>query len=704
MKFNFRKNTVILDIECYPNYFLVAFRNVHKPTQTKHFEMRNNRDKLDCDEIKRWLRSCTIITFNGNHYDIPLLMYALQGNNCTELKDASDLLIGDKERGIKGMQSWEFLKAFELGIPSYLDHVDIFSIPAGKLSLKTYAARIGCKKLQDLPIDPFAFLTEQEKDEIARYCDNDTTNTLDLYNVLKPKIDLRIDMSNEYGIDMRSKSDAQVGEALFKYFIEKETKQRLFKPEFHKVKRKFKYDIPDFIHFEHPTLKKLYSILEKCTFTLGSNGHVDLPQELADLKIQINNGLYTVGIGGLHSNENEQSIVADYDEVIMDADVGSYYPSIIIEGGYYPDNCGLPFLRKFTMFRDDRLDIKDYFSVMKKQGKDKAVEKYKNAWWINLPDDKKNNIIETYKIALNGSFGKLSSIFSFLFDAKMLIQVTLTGQLCLLMLIERIEKQGLRIISANTDGIVIYGKEADLHKAKHQIALWEIETNFKMEYTHYLQIHSQNVNSYLALTTDGKWKRKGEYAARGLTQSGNNQVCIDAVMQFLEHGTPIRETIEECTNFLKFTNFQQVKGGAYKDGVYLGKVVRWYHSTSTNTNITNAKGNSVPVTQGAMPAMDLPDEMPDDINFNWYVREAYEMLKRLGVTNVERDKKAFGLSDKKAFKWARKEGQATYHLIDMTTKQACCEARLKGHHDEWDYVEHLPQNGRICGKCKKKDV
>ena len=110
-----------------------------------------------------------------------------------------------------------------------------------------------------------------------------------------------------------------------------------------------------------------------------------MPQELSDMKIDINQGLYTIGIGGLHSNESEQAIVAADDEFIKDADVGSFYPSIIINGGYYPSQLGLPFLNNYKKFRDDRLAMKH--------------------------DETKKTIVETYKIVLNGSFGKLSSMY-----------------------------------------------------------------------------------------------------------------------------------------------------------------------------------------------------------------------------------------------------------------------------------------------------
>ena len=284
--YEYRSNMVIMDIECYPNYFLIAFRDVNNPKRTKHFEMRGDKQQLDTEAIRKWLRSATIITFNGNHYDMPMVMYALTGASCSELKEASDAII------IDGMKSWEFMKAYDLQYPKSLDHIDIFEIPTGTLSLKAYSARIGCKKLQDLPIDPDKWLTEAEMDAIALYCNNDTMNTLQLFTftndkgemVIKQAVDLRAETSQKYGMDLRSKSDAQFGEAIFKSEIEKVIGKRLFKPEFHTVKKKFKYDIPAFIYFDTPVLQDLLDVIRNTVFRVKPTGHVEMPESLSDLK------------------------------------------------------------------------------------------------------------------------------------------------------------------------------------------------------------------------------------------------------------------------------------------------------------------------------------------------------------------------------------------------------------------------------------
>ena len=59
------------------------------------------------------------------------------------------------------------------------------------------------------------------------------------------------------------------------------------------------------------------------------------------------------------------------------------------------------------------------------------------------------------KVTVNGSFGKFGSPYSVLYSPDLLVQVTVTGQLSLLMLIQWMESQGISVVSANTDGVVV---------------------------------------------------------------------------------------------------------------------------------------------------------------------------------------------------------------------------------------------------------
>jgi hypothetical protein len=234
-----------------------------------------------------------------------------------------------------------------------------------------------------------------------------------------------------------------------------------------------------------------------------------------------------------------------------------------------------------------------------------------------------------------------------------MLQVTITGQLVLLMLIEMLEDAKIAVISGNTDGIV-----SKYHKDRHNevraiIAEWERQTNFKTEETRYSAVFSRDVNSYCAIKTDGGEpearflderlgvKTKGAFSERGsalnsiLSKNPEALICTDALISFLKNGTSIEKTIKECKDIRRFLSVKNVKGGGEKNGVYLGKVVRWYYPKNEAGYIAYvSSGNKVGKTDGARPVMDLPTEFPEDVNYDWYINEAIEMLYDCGAKRV----------------------------------------------------------------------
>ena len=76
---------------------------------------------------------------------------------------------------------------------------------------------------------------------------------------------------------------------------------------------------------------------------------------------------------------------------------------------------------------------------------------------------------------------------------------------------------------------------------------------------------------------------------------------------------------------------RQVKGGAAFRGDYLGKTVRWYYSNNSYDAIQyTSNGNKVADSLGAMPVMDLPDEFPSDINYQYYLDKCKDTLYDIG--------------------------------------------------------------------------
>lgn len=591
---------VILDIELYPNYLLIGFRNY--VGGIKYFEKWNDSE-LDTEGIKRILEAAETITFNGNGYDFPIMTLALSGANNATLKQASDAII------VEQLRPWDFYKRYGLREPKW-NHIDLIEpAPAVKISLKLYGGRLHSKRLQDLPISPDELITEDNHDILVSYWKNDLATTVDLLHAIEDRIDLRRNMSKEYGIDLRSKSDAQIAETIIKQQVEKITGEKVRKRKV--CRRVFQYQKPEFIKFESEQLNNILKIFETSDFIAETNGVITMSQELPI--VSLGTTKYSLGIGGIHSIEHEVFHKSDDDIALFDIDAKAFYPTTIMALGLYPEALGEDFLTVYKSFIDMRMEAK--------RTKNKLVD-------------------SSSKIFLNGSYGKLGSIYSILFAPNLLIQTTITGQLVLIMLAERLEKYGVSVVSANTDGIVVKCPRKYIEtRMKPIISAWEKLTSYEMEFTEYEGIYNRDVNSYVAIKADGKAKAKGFFASGGLQKSPTNEVCSKAFIEYLKHGTPIEDAIRGCTDIRDFLSIRTVKGGAVKDSEYLGKAIRWYYAVGIEGTINyKSNGNTVPRTEGAKPCMILPDEFPNDINYEWYIKEANDMLMDVGL--VKRPKPA----------------------------------------------------------------
>jgi hypothetical protein len=590
---------LVLDCEVYTDYFLIMFKNIENGRYAS-FEMFEGQE-LHRARVIQLMKEHTTVSFNGFGYDIHIITAALEGWQCDGIKRFSDEIIKSN------LPSWQVAKNNRLRVSHDWDHIDVIDVAPGKAGLKIYGGRMGAKKLQDLPIAPDASISPQQRVELRRYCKNDLDTTEALYRQLEPAIKLREQIGAQYGgIDLRSKSDAQIAEAVIKYRLNEYT-GRTYKPRKVAVGHECRYEDPKIVSFQSGELQKIFHKILKTGFPVGSNGAVTMPEWLQKQRIKIGQTEYQMGIGGLHSCEKSQSVVAQDNQILADFDVASYYPSIILKLKLAPQSMGSDFLLIYQDIVTERLQAK--------------------ARGDKLTAD-------TLKIVINGSFGKLGSMYSALYAPELMIQTTITGQLCLLMLIEWVESVGAKVVSANTDGIVVLCDKAREKWLEEAMFDWMLTTSFELERADYRSIHSRDVNNYIAVKPDGKAKRKGVYAEPVLSKNPDFTIVTDAVATFLSKGAPIEDTIRGSTDVRGFVTLRQVTGGGMWRGEYLGKAVRFYYSTEPMANecITYAKNsNKVPRSDQAKPLMDLPEKLPDDVDFERYVSMAREALKDLGV-------------------------------------------------------------------------
>lgn len=661
--------TLIIDSEIYRNFFYLGVKRVEDGRRVG-FEF-SDRSDFDRDRVRFFLRRNLSVGFNSIPFDLPIIFLALSGAPLSEIKDAADHIIQNR------IPYWQVERELGVVVPK-LNHIDLFETnPSVKDSLKTLNGRLHMKRLQELPFDPARILTHDEMDATIEYCQfGDLDGTEELFNTLAEPIKLREAMGKDYGLEFRSKSDAQMGEAILKKVVEDKTGDRIKKaiiPD----GTTFRYEVPEWMRFETPYMQWVLETIRNTEFKVGKGGKAELPDSFGDFDIQFDGMSFTLGIGGLHSTEANRSVHSDAESVLIDADVASQYPSIIMKLALFPKALGPEFLPAYSAILERRLAAK--------RAKDKVTDK-------------------GLKISINGAYGKFGSHYSVLFAPHLMVAVTLTGQLSLLMLIEKAHLAGIPVVSANTDGVVFRcprskwngfvekeGKPTDrLNPSPIQdiIEWWEGLTSFNLEFAEYRSIYNQSVNTYMAIKADGSYKRKGDIAnhwrkelpwggkntdfdkdREGLKKNPKMTICADAVLGYLLHGIPVEKTIRECRDIREFLTIVAAapkSGGAtwgpgapiyetverldkkgktvrnqalvgYEGEEYLGKLVRFYWSTNGNPIIkvqgheTTGNRPTVPNTDGCRPIMNLPDEFPDDVDYDRYIQRAYDILRDIGA-------------------------------------------------------------------------
>lgn len=669
MRYSEPKPRAGFDTECTKDYWLIYFKSIDSGS-VKYFEFYDGHP-LDRAGIIRILRNFTIVGFNSTIYDIPMLRAALrQDSTPAMLKKINDFII------TRNKKPWETEREFNLPEIPFLDHIDVIEpAPSVQVGLKLYMARLHSKRIQDLPFDPDELMfdgTPGKRERSVMYCGNDVDGTIDVYHHIEKQIELRCQMSDQYGVDLRSKSDAQIAEAVLRHELERIKGDKLYRPEF-RHDYSFNYIAPPFIRFKTQQMREVFHTIKNATFRLKQKqvssdeddavsvggvmvkiSGIQMPVEITGakavrdpvtkkivtpkkppLRIHIGDTIYKIGIGGLHSTESAMTHHSDDDCVLVDNDVASYYPSIMLVCELFPDHLGRDFLDVYRTIKERR--------IAAKRAKDKVSDM-------------------TLKIVLNGTFGKLGSKWSVLYAPNLMLQVTITGQLALLMLIEELELAGISVISANTDGIVSKCPRELLGEMRTIIDRWQKVTGFDMEPAVYSSLYSRDVNNYLAVkapftaeretfrTLLPDWsdeklagefktgvKQKGRFAFVGskgspAEKNPTNYICIDAVINYLTNGMPLEDTIEWCPDVRRFLAVRRVTGGATYKGEYVGKVVRWYQAKGEREAMHYAEnGNLVPTSTGARPLMELDGTLPNDIDYDYYRNEAIKMLGTMGV-------------------------------------------------------------------------
>jgi hypothetical protein len=388
------------------------------------------------------------------------------------------------------------------------------------------------------------FIPREYLNEMADYNDNDVYIVAELIRMNQEEVLLRYRISEEYKVDVYSASRSTVADKVIvklyskftglhpKAFIDTKT-----------IRRKILVSeiLSDKIAFSTPELNDILSGIRSLTLR-GEKGEFD--REFTFMGTS-----YTIATGGLHSNEIPAVYVENSDSIIVDRDVASYYPNMIRSLKVCQKHL-IPkaWFRIADTIVDERLEHKHL-------AKDKSLDV--------MERDKHATAAACLKIVANaGIFGKMGSEKSFLCDKKAMYQVTINGQLFLLMLIEKLELAGIHVISANTDGIVTIVPRELEQTADDICHWWEKHLGLELEFTYYTKYVTEGVNSYLTVKRGGSSKFKGRMNPKmfleDLSKGYNSPIVAKCVTEYFINGTPVMETLRNAKSILDFCRTQNV--------------------------------------------------------------------------------------------------------------------------------------------------
>lgn len=652
------KKVYVYDIEVFQNIFHCSVKNTETGEIYK-FEISERRNQLrelvkffkQVDSYIKWgdfyttdleIKSEVIFCgYNNLHYDNPIVNYIIEYEDklmsynvatiCSSIFNLSRTITTSTEDNIEAWKHWKYQIWFDT-----FDLLTMLYSNKLRVGLKEIQVTMQYPNVQEFVCDWSKPLPLEDFDNMIDYNINDIESTAELLNRCKKDIDLRIAIEDEYGVRVLSKDGVNIGmKILTQKYLEK---TGLTWWDIEGLRSPMDY-IPlkdvilPFIKYDSPILQRVLDDMKSQIVSPGRKGYENN---------FIFNGLrYTVGVGGIHSKNDPEIIIPKEDEMLIDIDVASLYPSMLIEYKFYPKHLGPEFLEVYSQIKDERIEAKH------------NGDKVKN---------------ETLKLALNGLSGNLQNQHNFCYSPFAVMQIRINGQLLLLMLAERLTQIGCRIVQANTDGLFVLLKKSIYEQANKICQEWEQLTRLTLEEERFEAMYQYAINDYIAVKEGYKEtknpdliKAKGMFITKVLLGKGlSAKIIPEAIIKYFVDGIPVEDTIKGCTDIRKFLmsektgkqwhveymNQEQQRTNRFyasTNGGYLwkwkytghaeGEVVEYYEPyVGRQSYIAKEKSYQNMLTASGVTLLNKFDDKPIEerkINYRYYIYEAYKIIRDL---------------------------------------------------------------------------
>lgn len=698
------KTVFVYDIEVFQNIFHCSAIN----TETKEvhkFEISSRKNQLSelisffkqVNSPVSWndnyTTNCSIDSdkifcgYNNLHYDNPVINYIIEYEHVLTEKPVLVITnsifnlsreITNSGENIEKWKRWKYQVWF--------DSFDILTMLYSnklRVGLKEIQVTMQYKNVQEFVCDWSKPLPIEDFDSMIDYNINDIESTSALLDRCKKDIDLRLAIEDEYGVKVLSKDGVNIGMKILTHkYLEKTGLtwwdiKDLRSPQAYIP---LKDVILPFIKYDSPILKSVLDEMKTQVVSPGRKGYE---------KNFVFGGLrYTVGVGGIHSKNDPEIIIPAEDEMLIDIDVASLYPSMLIEYGFYPKHLGPEFLEVYSQIRSERIEAKH------------NGDKIKDS---------------TLKLALNGLSGNLQNEHNFCYSTFAAMQIRINGQLLLLMLAEKLVELGCRIVQANTDGLFVLLKKSVYDKVNNVCREWEQLTKLTLEEDRFEAMYQYAINDYIAVK-EGYAKKKHEFRdftavmdpktgdhikygatnAKGETYRNMDEIRKDyiktkgmfitevllgkglspkiipeAIIKYFVDGIPVEDTVKGCTDIKKFLMSEKTgkqwhveymnqeiqrtnRFYASTDGAYLwkwkgiGEHYAWNPSELSDMAywsliqegkdpynpplVPDTKQYQNMLTASGVTLLNMFDDKPIEdrkINYRYYLRECYKIIEDL---------------------------------------------------------------------------
>lgn len=698
------KTVFVYDIEVFQNIFHCSAIN----TETKEihkFEISPRKNQLSelisffkqVNSPVSWndnyTTNCSIDSdkifcgYNNLHYDNPVINYIIEYEHVLAEKPVLVITnsifnlsreITNSGENIEKWKRWKYQVWF--------DSFDILTMLYSnklRVGLKEIQVTMQYKNVQEFVCDWSKPLPIEDFDSMIDYNINDIESTSALLDRCKKDIDLRLAIEDEYSVKVLSKDGVNIGMKILTHkYLEKTGLtwwdiKDLRSPQAYIP---LKDVILPFIKYDSPILKSVLDEMKTQVVSPGRKGYE---------KNFVFGGLrYTVGVGGIHSKNDPEIIIPAEDEMLIDIDVASLYPSMLIEYGFYPKHLGPEFLEVYSQIKSERIEAKH------------NGDKIKDS---------------TLKLALNGLSGNLQNEHNFCYSPFAVMQIRINGQLLLLMLAEKLVELGCRIVQANTDGLFVLLKKSIYDKVNIVCREWEQLTKLTLEEDRFEAMYQYAINDYIAVK-EGYAKKKHEFRdftavmdpktgdhikygatnAKGETYKNMDEIRKDyiktkgmfitevllgkglspkiipeAIIKYFVDGIPVEDTVKGCTDIKKFLMSEKTgkqwhveymnqeiqrtnRFYASTDGAYLwkwkgiGEHYAWNPSELSDMAywsliqegkdpynpplVPDTKQYQNMLTASGVTLLNMFDDKPIEdrkINYRYYLRECYKIIEDL---------------------------------------------------------------------------